>query len=183
MADAMTPAVGMLGRHLVDDPRSGVFRKGAQQSFAHRCGGMGDRTSSTSRSGPIEHLGGGIDIEPCDQCGEITVGESVHRTCRRVQLHQMTPIRGEMQICPGDGLIRGTISEPPKTQPFEHSMEAHLHGQDLEPTIDGTGQRHIGDPGQAMSDHIDDLGVEHIAAQKQFIGGQLRTHPIDQELR
>jgi len=183
MADTTTPTVGMLGGHVVDEPFPGLIRKCAQETLAHGLGGMSDRTSSTNRSGTIEHLGGGIDIEPRDQCGEITVSEPMHRTGRRVQLHQMTPIGCQMQIRPGDGLIRGTICEPTKPEPFEHSMESHLHGEDLETAIGATGERHIGDPGESMSDHIDDLGVEHITAQQQFIGGQLLTHGFDRELR
>ena len=183
MTDAMAPVVGMLGGHVVDDLRPGCIRKCAQQTFAHGLGGMGDRTSSTSRSGTIEHLGGSIDIESCHQCGEVTVGEPVHRTGRRVQLHQMTSIGCEMQIRPGDGLILRTICEPAKSEPFEHPVESDLHGEDLETAIGASGERHIGDPGEAMADHIDDLGVEHITAQQQFIGGQLLTHRFDRELR
>jgi hypothetical protein len=183
MADTTTPTVGMLGGHVVDESFPGVIRKCAQQTFAHGLGGMSDRTSSTNRSRTIKHLSGGIDIEPCDQCGEITVGEPVHRTGRRVQLHQMTAIGCQMQIRPGDGLIRRTICEPTKSEPFQYSMESHLHGEDLEATIGAAGERHIGDPSKAMSDHIDDLGVEHITAQQQFVRGQVLAHRIDRELR
>ena len=183
MADASAPAVGVLGGHVIDDLRPDVIRKGAQQTLTHGLGGMGDRTSSTSRSGTIEHLGGGIEVKSRDQRGEITVSEPMHRTGRRVQLHQMAPIGCQMQIRPGDGLIRRTICESTKSEPFEHSMEPHLHSEDLEAAIGATGERHIGDPGEAMSDHIDNLGVEHITAQQQFIGGQLLTHRFDRELR
>ena len=183
MADASAPAVGVLGGHMLDDLRPGVIRKGAQQTLTHGLGGMGDRTSSTSRSGTIEHLGGGIEVKSRDQRGEITVSEPMHRTGRRVQLHQMTPIGCQMQIRPGDGLIRRSICEPTKSESLEHPMESHLHGEDLEAAVGATGERHIGDPGEAMSDHIDNLGVEHITAQQQFIGGQLLTHRFDRELR
>ena len=107
----------------------------------------------------------------------------MHRTGRGVQLHEVTPIGCEMQVCPGDGTILGTIGETTQAEPFEHTMETHLDGEDLEIPVEGTGQRHIGDPGEAMSDHIDDLGVEDITTQQQLIGDQLLTHRIHRELR
>lgn len=55
-------------------------------------------------------------------------------------------------------------------------MESDLDRKNLEPIICGSRQRHVGNPGQAVPHHIDDLRIEHITTQQEFIRFELRTH-------
>ena len=61
-------------------------------------------------------------------------------------------------------------------------MESNLDREDLKSTVSGARQRHVGDPGQAVPHHIDDLRVENITTQQQFIGFELRAHRTRWEL-
>ena len=61
-------------------------------------------------------------------------------------------------------------------------MKSDLDREDLKSTVSGARQRHVGDPGQAVPHHIDDLRVEHITTQQQFIGFELRAHRTRWEL-
>jgi hypothetical protein len=61
-------------------------------------------------------------------------------------------------------------------------MESDLDREDLKSTVSGARQRHVGDPGQAVPHHIDDLRVENITTQQQFIGFELRAHRTRWEL-
>lgn len=102
MMDAMAPPVGVLGGHVVENLLLRVIGKGSQQPLADPSSRMGDRSGGSLRAGRIEHLSGALQIETGDQRCEIPVGEPMHCAGRRAELHQMTPIRGEMQISPSN---------------------------------------------------------------------------------
>jgi hypothetical protein len=51
MADTMTPPMGVLGRHVVENLIAYIIRKGAQQTLTDWGDGMRDRSGGSLRTG------------------------------------------------------------------------------------------------------------------------------------
>jgi hypothetical protein len=178
MTDAMPPSMGVLLWHEIEDLHSSVIGKRSKETLPNRSRGMSDRACCAFQPSRIKHLGCRIEIEPGNQCGKITVSEPMHRTRCGTELHHMSPIGGEMEIRPCDGLVCSVSDQPSETQPFEHPSEADLGGKNFEFAGGGAPQSDISNAGQPVTDHIDDLSIEDIAAKQQLISFEVRAHRV-----
>ena len=138
-----------------------------------------------------QDLGGGVGIDPAHQGGQAGRVKAVHGRARGRELHQVSPIRGEVQIRPGDDVVTESgddapqspspQSQPAQSQPAQHGAESHLRAEEFEPTLSSRDEQHVGDPGQSLADNVDDLGVQHVAPQQDFVGSQCLRQRVDLE--
>ena len=98
MTYTMTPPVGVLVGHVVENFSSCFVGKRPEQTLSDMCVRVGDRSRGALRPSGVEHLGGGVEIESGHQRCEIAIGEPMHCARRRAELHQMPTIGGEMQV-------------------------------------------------------------------------------------
>ena len=63
MTDTMTPPMGVLGGHVLEHLCSCVVGKCPEQPFTNLGVRMRDRSRSALRTGRVEHLGGGVEIQ------------------------------------------------------------------------------------------------------------------------
>ena len=117
-----------------------------------------------------QDLGGRIGIDPAHQCGQRGRVEAVYSGTRCRQLHQMSAIRREVQVRPGDDVLSGRRCDAAQTQPAQHRAESDLNAENLQAAGSGEHQHNVGNAGQPLANHVDDLGVEHIAAEQDLIG-------------
>lgn len=73
-----------------------------------------------------------------------------------------------MQVGEGDDVGAATPGQPGQPQPAQHGGEADLDPGDIQPGTRGAGQQHIGDPGQSLTRHVDDLGVQQVTAEQDL---------------
>ena len=80
MTHTMTPPVGVLGRHLVENFCSYFVGKRPEETLTDMRVRVGDRSRGALRPGGVEHLGGGVEIESGHQRREVAIGEPMHGT-------------------------------------------------------------------------------------------------------
>ena len=86
-----------------------------------------------------------------------------------------------MQVGPPDDIRAGTSREAVQTQPPEHSAEADLDTHQLDAVAARAGQHDVGHPGDALTDDVDDLRVQHIALQQDLVRFQCGVDRTDGE--
>lgn len=95
-------------------------------------------------------------------------GEAVHGGPRGGQLNRVATLGGQVQVGEGDDVGAATPGQPGQPQPAQHGGEADLDPGDIQPGVRGAGQQHIGDPGQSLTRHVDDLGVQQVTAEQDL---------------
>ena len=78
----MTPPMGVLSGHVVENLCSPVLGKRPKQQLTNMGVRMRDCSRRALRPGRIENLGGGVKVQSRNQCCEITIGKPMHGTRR-----------------------------------------------------------------------------------------------------
>jgi len=157
-------------RHRGHDP--GGILAGHRPQDALTEDGIGGPHRPRGHLGPggAQDLSGRFDVESVDQpsdsgCVQVVDGASGSR-----ELDGVASVGCEMQVCPRHDILGGVGCQASQSEPAEHAAESHLDADQLEPTVRCLREQDIGDPGESPAHDVDDLGVQHISYQQDFIG-------------
>ena len=169
MREAVPPSGRVLGRHGGDDLCGIFIRHCPEHALADdRMGGADDiRGDARARGG--ENLGCRLGVKSADQRSEPARVEAMHSGPWGGQLHVMTPFGGQVQVGPPDDVLAVAAGQSAQAEPPEHRPEADINADKFQPAADGAGEHHVGDPCESLADHVDDLGVEHVAHQQDLV--------------
>ena len=169
MGQSGAPSGGVVGGHgghdLGDVPAGHRPQHPLAESWIrgtdHACGDVG--------SSDGEDLGGGLRIEPADQCGEPGCVEVVHGGFGCGQLYGMPSVGGQVQVGPGYDVAADAGRQSGKAQSPEHRVESDLDSDQFESAVNRLRERDVGDPCESLPDDVDDLGVEHVPNEQDLV--------------
>jgi heat shock protein HslJ len=137
------------------------------------------RRQRGARQGGIDrggHVGRVLGGEPGQQVGQADAVQAVQRTGGDRQLHVVAPGRGQVQVAPVDRLLGQALGQSVESEAAHDRAEADVDRCGLEPG-GGPHQQHVAHALDALSRDVDDLGVQHVAAQQQLVIGQRQGAP------
>ncbi len=129
-----------------------------------------------------EYLGGRLRVETGNEHRQAARVQQVHSRARHRKLHFVSAFGGQMQIAPSDGIAVRPGGQPAKAKAPQHRPETDFDADEFHPAIGASGEHHIGDAGHSLAGNIDDLRVENITHQQDFLGVQCVGHRADAEL-
>jgi len=134
--------------------------------------GMGERQgiSSTFWVNPPDHLVSPAEVEFGQQLGKAAGVEAMNGRGRCAQLNVMPPIGRQMKVAPVDCLFPETAAESAHPKAPNDSTHANVDSGDLETAVLDEGEKNVGHSGHAMPIGIEDLGVQNVAPQQEFVG-------------
>jgi hypothetical protein len=78
-------------------------------------------------------------------------------------------------------LLSQQFAQPPHAEPAQEGADPHIDGGHFKPSVKEPREQPVRHACHAVSDHIDDLGVEHVATQQKLIDLQRKVTAVDDE--
>jgi len=144
---------------------------GAQQSMQPASQvGMGEVEcfAGPLRGHGAEHIDGVCRWQTSDQFGQLAGIEAVQ--CGRAggQLHGMAPGRGQVEIGPGHHMLGQMVGTAPQAEAAHEGGGPHLDAHRYEVAIPRFDDD-VADPIDPVAHDVDDLGIEYVATQQNFV--------------
>jgi hypothetical protein len=140
-----------------------------EHSFAYRGVAGAHGPGGGTWRGRCENLCGRFHVKSVDQCNESHLVEMMNGGKGSAQLHRVPSLRRQMQACPGHDISSCALRPCGQTQAAKHPAEPHLDTDQLEAVTGHSGQADVGDPRKPQSNHVDDLRVEDVTHQQDFM--------------
>ena len=172
----------MVGGHDGDDVGCVGFGHRAQHSLADDRVNGANHVGGRRRSLGGEHLGGRLCVETRHQHRQAACVKKVDRRARHRQLHFVSAFGGQMQIAPRDGIAVRPGGQPAQAEALQHRSETDFDADEFHSAIGASGEHDIGDAGKPLSGDVDDLRIENITHQQDFLGVQCFGDRGDGEL-
>lgn len=84
----------------------------------------------------------------------------------------MTSFRRQVQLRPRHDVVCHVGGHAGQAEPAQHAPEAHLDADELEARVGRPHQGDVGNSREAAPDDVDDLGVENVPHEQDFIVGE-----------
>ena len=162
-------SVSRFGRHRGQDPGGIQVAQRPQDALADDRISGPDRRRGNLRSGGGQDVGGRFDIEPVDQLGHSVRVEVVDGGSGSRQVDVVTSFGCQVQVGPVHDVPAHAAGQASTVRAGAAHRRIRPRHREFEPPVRRRDRQDVGDPGESLTDDVNDLGVQHVAHQQDFI--------------